>query len=127
MTRPIRPGALVFLTACALYPGLSMLFQGLYPLVTGEMFFLKGQAGPWIDLAVRMNLPVTLVLGLKTLIGLLWLAGVPGLWAGDSRAVAPVMLAALLSALYPVGPSIMGVLALVCLLRFREDPSQVTA
>ncbi len=127
MTRPVRPGALVFLTACALYPGLTMLFQGLYPFVTGEQFRLAGQFGPWIDLAARMNVPIVLVLALKTLIGLLWLAGVPGLWAGDARAVPPVMLAAALSVLYPVGPSVMGVLALVCLLRFREDPSQVTA
>jgi hypothetical protein len=37
------------------------------------------------------------------------------------------MLAAALSVLYPVGPSVMGLLALVCLLRFREDPAQVTA
>ncbi len=127
MTRPIRPGALVFLTACAIYPGATLLFQGLYPFVTGEQFLLVGQAGPWIDLALKAHLPLALVLGAKCVIGLLWLAAVPGLWVGDSRAVPVAMLAAALSVLDPIGPSVMGILALVCLFRFREDPAQVTA
>jgi hypothetical protein len=29
MKRPVRPVALVILTACALYPGLTSVFQGL--------------------------------------------------------------------------------------------------
>ena len=127
MTRPIRPGALVFLTVCALYPGLTLLFQGLYPFVTGEQFMLVGQTGPWIDLAVKLHLPLTLVLGAKAVIGLLWLAAVPGLWLGQSQAYPVALLAAALSVLYPVGPMVMGIAALVCLLVFREDPAQVTA
>jgi hypothetical protein len=31
MKRPVRPVALVILTLCALYPGLTSVFQGLYP------------------------------------------------------------------------------------------------
>jgi hypothetical protein len=51
---------------------------------------------------------------------------VPGLWIGESRAYPLVLLAAGLSVLCPVGPSIMGVLALVCLLGFREDAARAT-
>ncbi len=127
MTRPIRPGALVFLTVCALYPGLTLLFQGLYPFVTGEQFTLVGQTGPWIDLAVKLHVPLVAVLGLKTVIGLLWLAAVPGLWLGQAPAYPVALLAAALSILCPVGPALMGIAALVCLLVFREDPAQVTA
>ncbi len=127
MTRPIRPGALVFLTVCAIYPGLTSLFQGLYPFVAGEQFMLVGQAGPWVDLALRLHLPALLVPFAKTLLGLLWLAAVPGLWLGQSRAYPVALLAAALSVLDPVGPTVMGIAALFCLLRFREDPAQVTA
>ena len=38
MKRPVRPVALVILTACALYPGLTSVFQGLYPWVAGQEF-----------------------------------------------------------------------------------------
>jgi hypothetical protein len=127
MTRPVRPGALVVLTACALYPGLTLLFQGLYPFVTGEYFNLVGRLGPWMDLAARLHVPAIVVLGLKSAIGLLWLAGLPGLWAGDWRAY-PVMLAAAAgSLLFPVGPAVMGAIALVCLIGFREDAGKVPA
>ena len=44
MRRPVRPIALLILTACALYPGLTSVFQGLYPWVTGEEFALLGQS-----------------------------------------------------------------------------------
>lgn len=128
MTRPVRPIALVILTACALYPGLTFVFQGFYPLVTGEWFMLKGQYGPWADLFVRMGLPHLAADILKGLIGLGWLAAVPGLWAGDSRAywlaAVPV---ALLTLFYPGGPMVMAVIALICLFGFRENADEVTA
>jgi len=57
---------------------------------------------------------------LKGLIGLAWLAGVPGLWAGDGRAWPLVLAAALGSLLLGPGPAAMGVLAIVCLIGFRE-------
>src|SRR5262245_66216694 len=86
MKRPVRPVALVILTACALYPGLTSVFQGLYPWVTGEEFALVGQHGAFVDIAVRLGLPVWVPNLLKAGIGGAWLAGVPGLWAGDWRA-----------------------------------------
>ena len=64
---------------------------------------------------------------LKTLVGFAWLAGVPGLWAGDWRAYPLVALAALGSLLYPGGPMVMGAIALVCLVGFREKASEVPA
>ena len=121
MTRPVRPVALVILTACALYPGLTMVFQGLYPLCTGEFFTLVAQRGPWLDLAAKWGLPTMVPHVLKTL------AGVPGLWAGDWRAYPLVALAALGSLLYPGGPMVMGAIALVCLVGFREKASEVPA
>ena len=127
MNRPVRPVALVILTACALYPGLSMVFQGFYPWVTGEWFTIVGQNGPWVDLATKIGLSPIPVYLLKGLLGLAWLAGVPGLWAGDGRAYPLVLLAAAGSLLYPIGPSIMGAIALVCLLAFREKPGTVPA
>ena len=127
MTRPVRPVALVILTLCAAYPGITFLWQGLYPFGAGEMFGLVGQQGPWVDLAVRLGLPVWLPLLLKTGLGAAWVFGVLGLWAGDSRAYPLALLAAAGSLLYPVGPLIMGVLGLVCLLGFRENAEQVPA
>ena len=127
MTRPVRPVALVILTACALYPGLTVLFQGIYPFWTNESFNLVGQLGPWVTLGQKMGLPGWLMPALKAFVGLLWLAGVPGLWAGDGRAYPLVLLAAVLSLLYPVGPSVMGVIALVALLGFREHRDTVPA
>ena len=127
MNRPVRPVALVILTACALYPGLSMVFQGFYPFVAGEWFSIMGQAGPWVDLGTKLGVPPVVVYLLKGFLGLAWLAGVPGLWAGDWRAYPLVLLAAAGSLLYPIGPSIMGVIALVCLVVFREKPGTVPA
>ncbi len=127
MTRPVRPVALVILTLCMLYPGLTLLWQGLYPFVAGEYFNLVGQLGPWMALAVRLNIPPVVVLVLKAVIGLLWLAGVPGLWAGDMRAYPVVLVAAIASLFDPGGPMIMGALALVCLIFFRENPDEVPA
>jgi hypothetical protein len=127
MTRPVRPVALVILTACALYPGLTMVFQGLYPLATGEFFTLVAERGPWLDLAARWGVPTIVPHLMKTAIGFAWLAGVPGLWAGDWRAYPLVLLAAAGSLLHPGGPMVMGAIALICLLGFREKASEVPA
>lgn len=127
MTRPVRPVALVVLTWCALYPGLSFLFQGVYPFINGEHYWQIGDMGPWMNLALQLGIPTIAVYIAKTLLGLAWLAGVPGLWAGDFRAYPLVLLAAAGSLLYPVGPSIMGAVALVCLLAFREKADAVPA
>ena len=127
MKRPVRPVALVILTACLLYPGVTMLFQGLYPFVTGEYFNLVAKLGPWMDLAAKLHVPPIVVLVLKTLLGGAWVAGVLGLWAGDARAYPLVLLAAVGSLLYPYGPAFMGVVALIVLLMFREDERVVPA
>ena len=127
MKRPVRPVALVILTLCMLYPGVTMLFQGLYPFVAGEYFSLVAQLGPWMDLATKLHIPPVVVLGLKSAVGAAWLGGVLGLWAGDGRALPLVVLAALGSLLYPVGPSVMGAIALVALFVFRENPSVTPA
>ena len=120
MKRPVRPVALVILTLCMLYPGVTMLYQGLYPFVAGEYFSLVAKLGPWMDLATKLHIPLYVVLGLKSALGVAWLAGVLGVWAGDGRAVPLVMLAALGSLLYPIGPTVMGAIALVSLFVFRE-------
>ncbi len=127
MKRPVRPVALVILTTCMLYPGVTMLFQGLYPFVAGEYFTLVAKLGPWMDLATRLHVPPVVVLGLKSAVGLAWVAGVLGLWVGDGRAVPLVLVAAIGSLLYPFGPTAMGIVALVCLFAFREDESVVPA
>jgi hypothetical protein len=120
MKRPVRPVALVILTACALYPGLSSVFQGFYSWVAGEWFTLVGQQGLFVDLAVKLGLPAVVPNTLKGLIGLAWLAAVPGLWAGDARAYPLALLAAAGSLLLGPGPAVMGVLGLVSLIAFRE-------
>ena len=61
MLRPVRPVALVILTACMLYPGVTMLYQGLYPFVAQDWFNLVGERGPWMDLALRFGIPLHLV------------------------------------------------------------------
>jgi hypothetical protein len=126
MHRPVRPVALVILTLCALYPGLTLVFQGLYPLVTGEMFNLLNHQGMMVDVARQMGLPVWVPLAVKTGVGLAWLGGVPGLWAGDWRAYPLVLLAAVGSLLIPGGTGffsgvqLMGLIGLICLTVFRE-------
>jgi hypothetical protein len=117
----------VILTICMVYPGVSMLWQGFYPFLAGAQFTLVGELGPWVGLGTKLGVPLIAVYLLKGALGLAWLAGVPGLWAGDWRAYPLVILAALGSVLYPVGPSIMGIIALVCLLGFRENAEQVPA
>jgi hypothetical protein len=127
MKRPVRPVALVILTLCMIYPGVTMLYQGLYPFVTGEYFNIVARLGPWMDLGVRFNIPPIVILAAKSGLGAAWVAGVLGLWAGDGRAYPLVLLAAAGSLLYPVGPTVMGAIGLVCLLVFREDEKVVPA
>ncbi|MBI1796807.1 MAG: hypothetical protein HY076_04195 [Candidatus Eisenbacteria bacterium] len=127
MLRPVRPVALVILTACMLYPGVGYLYQGLYPFFTGEWFALVGQQGPWMDLARPLGLPLVAVSLAKAALGGAWLAGVLGLWAGDGRATPLVLLAAVGSLLYPGGGMVMGVIALLCLTFFRERSDAVPA
>ena len=125
MLRPVRPVALVILTVCMMYPGVTMLFQGLYPFVAGDWFNLVGQQGPWMDLAHKLGLPLMAVAGAKSALGAAWVFGVLGLWAGDGRAYPLALLAALGSLLYPGGAMVMGVIALVCLVFFREKSDAV--
>jgi hypothetical protein len=127
MKRPVRPIALVILTVCMIYPGVTMLYQGLYPFVAGDYFTLVAQRGPWMDLATNLHVPLIAVLALKSFLGVLWLAGVPGLWAGDWRAYPVVLVAALGTLFYPVGPSVMSALGLLSLLAFRETDAVVPA
>ena len=86
MTRPVRPVALVILTACMLYPGLTSLYQGLLS-VRDRSGLQPGRPARHGDGCGRAawHLPVWLPLLFKSLLGLAWLAGVPGLWAGDPR------------------------------------------
>lgn len=127
MSRPVRPIALVILTACMIYPGASLAFQGLYPFVAGEYLTVMSQPGPWMDFAARVGMPPIVVLLAKTGLGLAWVAGVLGLWAGDGRAYPLALLAAAGSLLHPVGGTVMGIVGLVALLGFRENASEVPA
>ena len=125
MLRPVRPVALVILTACALYPGLTFAFQGLYAIFTGYHFNIMGEYGPWVDWAMKLGFHPAIAWGLKTVVGLMWLGGVPGLWAGDWRAYPLVLMAALLTCFYPGGPMVMGILGLFVALAFREKPTDI--
>ena len=127
MSRPVRPVALVILTLCMLYPGVTLLWQGLYPFVAGEYFNLVGQLGPWMTVAAALHVPPIVVLGLKAVLGLLWVVSVPGLWAGDGRAYPLAVLAAAGSLLYPGGGMAMAVIGLACLIFFRERDEEVPA
>ncbi|MEQ1833974.1 MAG: hypothetical protein ABL977_13040 [Candidatus Eisenbacteria bacterium] len=127
MKRPVRPAALVILTLCALYPGLTAVFQGLYPFVCGQEFTLLGQQGPLADMALQVGLPIWLPSLLKAGIGSTYLAGVPGLWAGDWRAYPLVLLGAVGSLLLGPGPGVMGLIAIVCLTVFRETAAHQPA
>jgi hypothetical protein len=127
MLRPIRPVALVVLTACMLYPGVTLLYQGAYPFIAQDWFNLVGEQGPWMALALKVGIPLVVVAGAKAALGAAWLAGVLGLWAGDGRAYPLALLAAFGSLLYPGGPMVMGVIGLICLLFFREKPDTIPA
>jgi len=127
MTRPVRPVALVILTACMVYPGVTMLFQGGYPFVAGEWFNLRADYGLWAMMALRFGIPPLAIDGVKMLVGAAWAAGVLGLWAGDMKAYPLVLGAAAITLLYGGGPTIMSILALICLLGFREKAEEVPA
>ncbi|HEY2954492.1 MAG TPA: hypothetical protein VGK89_04515 [Candidatus Eisenbacteria bacterium] len=127
MNRPVRPVALVILTACMIYPGVTLLWQGLYPFVAGEYFNLVGDRGTWVMLGQNLGLPPLVPLLLEAGVGLAWVAGVLGVWAGDGRALPLVALAAAGSLLHPGGSMVMGAIALVCLAFFRESPDDVPA
>ena len=127
MKRPVRPVALVILTLCALYPGLSAVFQGLYPWVAGQPFVQVGQQGMFVDLDVKMCVRIWLPNLLKAGIGLAWLASVPALWIGEGKAWPLALLAAAGSLLLGPGPAIMGIVGLVCLTVFRETEQHLPA
>ncbi|MCE9627291.1 MAG: hypothetical protein K8R56_05165 [Candidatus Eisenbacteria bacterium] len=127
MKRPVRPVALVILTLCALYPGLTSLFQGLYPFVCGQEFALLGQQGVFVDTLVKFGLPIWVPSLMKAGIGGAFLAAVPGLWAGDWRAWPLALLGAAGALLLGPGPGVMGLIAIVCLTVFRETPSTLPA
>ena len=127
MTRPVRPVALVILTACVLYPGVGLLWQGIYPFIAGEYFNLVGQHGPWMDIALKLGLPPVVPSLAKVALGGAWAAGVLGLWAGDGRAYPLALLAAAGSLLCPGGGMVMGVIGLVCLIFFRESEDTIPA
>ena len=127
MLRPVRPVALVILTACMLYPGVGMLYQGIYPFIAQEWLNLVGDQGPWMNLARNLGIPLAAVSGAKAALGAAWVFGVLGLWAGDGRAYPLALLAAFGSLLYPGGGMVMGAIALVCLLFFREKSDAVPA
>jgi hypothetical protein len=127
MDRPVRPVALVILTACMLYPGVTMLFQGLYPFVAGEWFTLVGEQGVWADLAIKFGIPLVAVYVAKAALGAAWIAGVLGLWAGDQKAYPLTLAAALGTLLYPGGGMLTSAIGLVCLLGFREKSEDVPA
>ena len=127
MPRPVRPIALVILTTCMVYPGVTMLYQGLYPFVAQDHFNLVGDQGPWVRFALQMGIPVVAVYLAKAALGTAWVLGVLGLWAGDGRAWPLALLAAVGTLLYPGGAMVMAVAALICLIFFREKPEEVPA
>lgn len=127
MTRPVRPVALVILTLCMLYPGVTLLYQGLYPFVAQDWFNLVGQQGVWFGLAEQFGIPLWLVSLVKAGLGAAWLGGVLGLWVGDWRAYPLALLAAAGTLLHPGGAMVMAVVALICLLFFREDAEEIPA
>src|SRR5919198_1733328 len=112
MTRPVRPVALVILTACMVYPGVTLLYQGFYPFVASEYFNLVAQLGVWMTLAEKLHVSPVLVTLLKSGLGAAWIAGVLGLWAGDGKAYPLALLAGVATLLYPGGAMVMAVLAL---------------
>src|SRR5215831_4849193 len=127
MTRPVRPVALVILTVAMIYPGVTMLYQGGYPFINGDYFNLVGNTGVWASFFGRFGVPPLMVDAFKAFVGLLWCAGVLGLWAGDGKAYPVSLAAAVISLFYPGGGMVMAALALICLIFFRENPEEVPA
>jgi hypothetical protein len=81
----------------------------------------------FVDIAVRLGLPIWAPNLAKAAIGGAWLAGVPGLWAGDWRAWPLTLLGAVGSLLLGPGPGVMGLLGIVCLTVFRETSAHQPA
>ena len=127
MTRPVRPAALVILTLCMIYPGVTSLFQGLYPFVAGDWFNLVGQNNLWFGILESAGLPVWVASVVQALVGLAWIGGVLGLWAGEWLAWPLALVGALGSLLFPIGPAVMGVVGLICLVGFRQRPQEIPA
>jgi hypothetical protein len=80
-----------------------------------------------MSLAQRFEISAVAVTLLKAGLGAAWIAGVLGLWAGDGKAYPLALLAAAGTLLYPGGPMVMAVIALVCLIFFRENADAVPA
>ena len=127
MTRPVRPAALVILTLCMIYPGVTSLFQGLYPFVAGDWFNLVGQNNLWFGVLDNLGLPVWVVILVQAGVGLAWIGGVLGLWAGEWKDYPLALLGALGSLLFPIGPAVMGVVGLLLLVVFRQNAREVPA
>jgi hypothetical protein len=104
-----------------------MLFQGGYPFVSGDYFNLAGDVGAWSTFLGRFGVSPLVVDMLKALVGLMWVGGVLGLWAGDWKAYPLAFGAAVLTLLYPGGGMVMAALALICLIFFRENAEEVPA
>lgn len=125
MYRPVRPGPLFVLTLLMMYPGLTMAFQGGYPFLTGEWFTLRGQLGSWITWGKAGGLDPQMVSAVKLLVGLAWLGGVPGIWAGVPAAYFLTLLAAAGTLVYdPPRGTVLGLLALALLIFGRQDDKQ---
>ena len=127
MVRPVRPVALVILTLCMIYPGVTSVFQGLYPFVAGDWFNLVGQNNLWFGVLGNLGLPLWVASIMQTAVGLAWIGGVLGLWAGEWLAYPLALVAALGSLLFPIGPAVMGVLGLICLVAFRQKAEEIPA
>jgi hypothetical protein len=121
MYRPVKPGALWVLTLLMLYPGLTMAFQGGYPFLTGEWFTLKNDLGSWITWGKGIGVDPQITSALKLLVGLAWLGGVPGIWAGSPLAYHLTAFAATLTLLHdPPKGAILGAAGLAALILGRQ-------
>ncbi len=121
MYRPVKPGPLFALTVLMVYPGLTLAFQGGYPFLTGEWFGLKGQLGSWMTWGKSLGVDLHVVSALKLGVGLAWLAGVPGIWAGSQAAFGLTFLACAGTLAYdPPKGALLGLVGLGCLILGRQ-------
>lgn len=126
MFRPVRSGPLFVLTLLMLYPGLTLAFQGGYPFLTGEWFTLRGQLGSWITWGKAAGIDPQIVSVLKLLVGLAWLGGVPGIWAGSQAAYGLTLLGCVGTLAYdPPKGTLLGLIGLTCLILGRQKTSEV--
>jgi hypothetical protein len=126
MERPVKPGALFVLTLLMLYPGLALAFQGGYPFLAGEWFNLKNDLGSWMAWGKGLGVDLHVVSGLKLGLGLAWLGGVPGLWAGARPAYFLTLLAAAGTLLHdPPRGTVLGLVGVAALVLGRQDRKQV--